>query len=541
MQPTSHAVLGSSSMQTTRSGASLGSTRSGASSPPNSPTRSVPTQPSQRPTSDPNQPTSPHPSSRPSPQPSSRPSPSSPNTTPQPSPTVSPPPSMISFTPPPTMQMLTSAFNVPSGSGTTIPPPINTVTTLPGGGLHGAALAGAIVGGILGAVGLLGIGVFLMRSFGGANHAADLFGGPGGGGYERASGGGGEGGGGGGGSGGMSEVRNEGPERRSSLRNRLTGGGFDNGPSSSWAPYAYAGAAAAGAMASTQQQHRRGQDSNGNTNARYADGGIRDEDTPDGQPGHTRYGDGGLAGPDSQYDPGANHAQGQYMHDGDGYFEPYRDLPIETGVAVGAAGQAMGGYGSTQTGGLSGPGGWGGPGSVGSMGTGTGGTGGSATLGGATISGGPTTYGNLAASTGGPGGPMGSIGSGGPGSLGGPGGPLTSGGSATSGGPTVYGNLMTTSGNPALVPGNPGMTSGNLIAVQSDVFAGFAGSNNAGGGPGPDQPGAQYPLMGQQNTYGAVPSGQDYPSAGPFGDTPASPSLGDSGSANQGTVPQHGQ
>ncbi|KAG9089446.1 hypothetical protein FRC06_001546 [Ceratobasidium sp. 370] len=319
---------------------------------------------------------------------------------------------MISFSQPSISQMITSAFNVPSVTlGNLVPPPSNTVTTLPGGGLHGAALAGAIVGGILGAVGLLGIGVFLMRSFGGSNHAADLFGGPNGGGYERASGGDGGGGGGGGGgssSGGMSEVRNEGPERRSSLRNPLPGGGYDNGPSSSWAPYAYAGAAAAGAMASTQQ-HRRGQDSNANANARYADGGIRDEDTPDGQPGQMRYGDGGLAGHDSQYDVGASYMQGpagdQYMHDGDHYFQPYRDLPFEDGAVAGAGG-------------------------------------------------------------------------------------------------------------------------------QGDVFAGFAGSNNAGDGSGPDQPGSQYR---QQDSSGGVPSGQDYASNGPFGDTRAGPSLGDGAAGGTGT------
>ncbi|KAG8749812.1 hypothetical protein FRC12_013210 [Ceratobasidium sp. 428] len=525
-EASSHVILGPSSARTT----GLGTTRPPPSSEPNEPTRtsrpaSEP-EPSQQQSTRPD----PEPSTRPTPQPTTRQSPQpTPQPTSQPAPTQT---TMLSFSQPSNSQMATSAFFVPSGTAgaNLIPPPSNTITTLPQGGLHGGALAGAIVGGILGAVGLLGIGVFLMRSLGGANHAADMFSGSGNGGYERASGGDG-----GGGHGGMSEVRNEGPERRSSLRNRLVGGGYDNG-TSGWAPYAYAGAAVAGAMASNQQ-HRRGQESNAsNANMRYADGGIRDEDTPDGHPTQMRYADGGLAGPDAQYDTGASHAPGPA---GDEYFEPYRDSPFEVGAvgtASAAGGQVTGGNvvggsaqpgGSTNvvgsTGGGYAPGGSGGAGvPVGFNGPGADGP---ATSGGATTSSTLANHGNLATSVGGPGGSVGTGVSGGPGGLGGP---------TTSGGPVTYSNLVATSGNPAVA-------SGNLITVQGDSIAGFVGSNSADGGFGADQSSSQRPQMGQQNTSGTggVLSGQNYPLTGPFDDPPSSPvrpSLGDAASGAGGSM-----
>ncbi|QRW12009.1 hypothetical protein RhiLY_11008 [Ceratobasidium sp. AG-Ba] len=237
--------------------------------------------------------------------------------------------------------MLTSAFAVPSGTGAVlIPSPSTTVTSISDNRLHGGALAGAIIGGILGVVGLLGIGAFLLRSLGGAKQASAFW----------------------------------------------TGGVFGDAPgSSSWAPYAYAGAAAAGA-ATSNQQNRRGRDSGGNNaNARYGDGGIRDEETPDGQ---ARYGDGGLAGPDSQYDRSANASSpGAYrLHSGDVTFEPYRDLPLDedqvTGVGrqdgensgtasrlanvngSGVPGSSINTTGAINSGGVSGPTNFGGPGDI---------------------------------------------------------------------------------------------------------------------------------------------------------------------------------
>ncbi|KAG8684752.1 hypothetical protein FRC11_011646 [Ceratobasidium sp. 423] len=103
----------------------------------------------------------------------------------------------------------------------------------------------------------------------------------------------------------------------------------------SWSPiYAYTGLAAAAAAAATtsNNQHRRDSEANG----RYADGGIRDEDTPDAVP--QRYGDGGLTGPDSYYDTGvSNHPYGNQdiryiVSNSEVQFDPYRDLPVRQDI-----------------------------------------------------------------------------------------------------------------------------------------------------------------------------------------------------------------
>jgi hypothetical protein len=121
----------------------------------------------------------------------------------------------------------------------------------------------------------------------------------------------------------MSEVQNESP-RRSALRSRNdAGGGWSD---ASWAStYAYTGVTTAAAAAAATNSSQRGRDSE--ANGRYADGGIRDQDTPDGPP--QRYGDGGLAGPDSHYDPEVGtHPYGAHVVPGsEAQFDPYRDLP----------------------------------------------------------------------------------------------------------------------------------------------------------------------------------------------------------------------
>ncbi|CAE6416792.1 unnamed protein product [Rhizoctonia solani] len=230
---------------------------------------------------------------------------------------------------PPSSVTFTSNFVPPSSGSFSTPSATSIMTTIPGG-IQGGALAGVIVGSILGAIGLLGLGAFLMKAFGG-HRGRDLFAPSGG--YEAAPGGstGGRdsGGGGGGGSGGMSEARNETP-LRSALRNgNMTGGG--EWRDASWSPtYAYTGIAAAAAVAATSTNNQRGRDSE--THGRYANGGIRDEDTPDAVP--QQYGDGGLAGPDSHYDTGiSNHPYGNQdiryiVSNSQVQFDPYRDLPV---------------------------------------------------------------------------------------------------------------------------------------------------------------------------------------------------------------------
>lgn len=247
---------------------------------------------------------------------------------------------------------MTSAFTVPTESQPfLVPSPSNTSTVI-SSGLHGSALAGAVIGGILGGMGLIGVGVFLMRSLGGAR-GVDLYSSQGQ--YERASGGGtGPDFGSGGGAGGMSELRNEGQQRQSSLRYRGDSGSGNLG-GASWTPFAFAGAALAGAATSG---HQRGRGSDGpNANVRYADGGIRDEEAS-GAGTAGRYADGGLAGPDSQYGPEAGRAQdagyqnaptGYQDADGagsgaDGTFVPYRDLPLggDETTAGGGSGEGQG-------------------------------------------------------------------------------------------------------------------------------------------------------------------------------------------------------
>lgn len=175
----------------------------------------------------------------------------------------------------------------------------------------------------------------------------------------------------------MSELRNEGPQRSPTLRYRGDGAGGNLG-NLSWTPFAFAGAAVAGAATANHQRGRASDASN--ANMRYADGGIRDEDTPDGQTTQ-RYAGGGLAGPDSQYDSESGRAQEseyQSMHTdyqdthtgyqyagggtsgGDGLLEPYRDLPLGSDGMT-AGGGSGGGQGVTGVGGASiGPGGSGG-------------------------------------------------------------------------------------------------------------------------------------------------------------------------------------
>ncbi|KAJ1301616.1 hypothetical protein OPQ81_008864 [Rhizoctonia solani] len=124
--------------------------------------------------------------------------------------------------PPSSSGIMTSNFIVPISGGVSLPSPSSTITTAPGG-IQGGALAGIIVGSILGVVGLLGLGAFLMKSFG-TPRGRDLFAPRGA--YQVAPGGGsvsgrdsGSGGGAGGRSSGMSEARNDAP-LRPALRNR---------------------------------------------------------------------------------------------------------------------------------------------------------------------------------------------------------------------------------------------------------------------------------------------------------------------------------
>ncbi|CAE6412984.1 unnamed protein product [Rhizoctonia solani] len=234
--------------------------------------------------------------------------------------------------------LFTSNFIVPSTTGVFFPSPSSTLTPIPDG-IRGGTLAGIIIGGILGVVGLLGIGAFIMKSFGGYRDQ-DIFEPRGA--YQAASSGasvgGRDGGGGGGvGSSNMSEVRNESP-RRSALRNRNdAGGGWSD---ASWAStHAYTGVATAAVVAAAASNNQRGRGSD--ANGRYADGGIRDEDTPDRVP--HRYGDGGLAGPDSHYDTGmVDHPYGTHdprhiVSSLEVQFDPYHDLPgRHDSVPVGA-------------------------------------------------------------------------------------------------------------------------------------------------------------------------------------------------------------
>ncbi|CUA69642.1 hypothetical protein RSOLAG22IIIB_04018 [Rhizoctonia solani] len=236
---------------------------------------------------------------------------------------------------PSSQRILTSSFTIPTGGVVTFPSPSSTITPIPSG-IRSGTLAGIIVGSIIGVVGLLGLAAFLMKSFSG-NRGHDLFGPRGG--YQAAAGGsiggrddGGNGngnGGGAGGSSGMSENRNDSP-LRSALRNRnmVSAGGWSD---ASWNPaYAYTGVAVAAAAAATTANNQRGRQSE--PNGRYADGGIRDEDTPDAVP--RRYADGGLAGPDSHYDAGTNnHPYGnqdlrQPISRSEVQFDPYHDLPV---------------------------------------------------------------------------------------------------------------------------------------------------------------------------------------------------------------------
>lgn len=246
----------------------------------------------------------------------------------------------IAQSPPPPTIIFTSSFIVPSNGGVILPAPSSTTTTTTTDGIHGGALAGIVVGSILGVVGLLGLGAFIMKSFSG-HGGRDLYAPRGE--YQVASGGGsadgrdsGEGG--GGGSGGMSEARNESPPR-SVLRNRNIADGVGEWRDASWnQPYAYAGIAAAAAVAATTANNQRGR--NSEPSGRYADGGLHDEDTPDALP--QRYADGGLTGPDSHYDTGiSNHPYGnQDIHyvvsSSEVQFDPYHDLPVhQDSVPVG--------------------------------------------------------------------------------------------------------------------------------------------------------------------------------------------------------------
>ncbi|KAF8745167.1 Heparinase II III family protein, partial [Rhizoctonia solani] len=228
--------------------------------------------------------------------------------------------------------LFTSNFIVPSTQGIFFPSPTSTLTPAPDG-IRSGTLAGIIVGSILGVVGLLGIGAFMIKSFGGYR-GHDIFEPRGG--YQAAPGGGSAGGRDGGSSGieaggssGMAEIRNEAP-LRSALRNRgEVGGGWND---ASWGPaYAYTGVATAAAVAAATSSNQRGRDPG--SDGRYADGGIRDEDTPDAVP--QRYGDGGLAGPDSHYDTEMNDRDHGYesrdiryiVSNSEVQFDPYRDLP----------------------------------------------------------------------------------------------------------------------------------------------------------------------------------------------------------------------
>ncbi|KAH7334378.1 hypothetical protein B0J17DRAFT_105042 [Rhizoctonia solani] len=239
-------------------------------------------------------------------------------------PTPAPTTTRVAQSPLPSI-IFTSNFVVPSNVGIPLPVPSSTTTTTTTDNIHGGALAGIVVGSILGVIGLLGLGAFIIKSFGG-HGGRDLYASRGE--YQATSGGGSFGGrdsgeGGGGGSGGMSEARNEGPPR-SALRNRNMADGVGEWRDASWIQSdAYTGAAAAAAVAATAANNQRG---------RYADGGIRDEEIPDAIP--QRYADGGLTGPDSRYDTGiSNHPYGnQDLHyivsNSEVQFDPYHDLAV---------------------------------------------------------------------------------------------------------------------------------------------------------------------------------------------------------------------
>ncbi|EUC63972.1 transmembrane protein, putative, partial [Rhizoctonia solani AG-3 Rhs1AP] len=240
---------------------------------------------------------------------------------------------------PPLQSILTSSFVIPTPF--VVPSPSSTVSPTPAG-IQGGALAGVIVGTILGVVGLLGLGAFIMKSLSG-RRSHDLFEPRGG--YQAASSGGSFGGrdnSGSGvegrGAGGMSEAQTGSP-LRSALRNQNMAGGGGGWSDASWnQAYAYTGVAVAAAAVATTANNQRGRHSG--ANERYADGGIHDGDTPDALP--RRYADSGLGGPDSHYDTGiSNHPYGNQdlrdiVSNSETQFDPYHDLPVrQDSVPVG--------------------------------------------------------------------------------------------------------------------------------------------------------------------------------------------------------------